>query len=123
MFKELRLINRRLDRKVHDLNTLLELSKDFNLMVDREEIAKVFKFAMLGQMLIRTFFFALDVDGNREMVSISGIKDLPSSDDLNQLFGMADITRIDEHQTCKFVQENNIELVIGLRFQTKKLVS
>lgn len=121
MFKELRLINRRLDRKVHDLNTLLELSNDFNLMVDREEIAKVFKFAMLGQMLIRTFFFALDVDGNREMVSISGIKDLPSNDDLNQLFGMTDITRIDEHHTCKFVQENNIELVIGLRFQNKKI--
>lgn len=121
MFKELRLINRRLDRKVHDLNTLLELSKDFNLMVDREEIAKVFKFAMLGQMLIRTFFFALDIDGIREMVSISGIKDLPSNDDLNQLFGMADITRIDEHHTCKFVQENNIELVIGLRFQNKKI--
>jgi sigma-B regulation protein RsbU (phosphoserine phosphatase) len=35
MFKEMRHINRRLDRKVHDLNTLLELSKDFNLMVDR----------------------------------------------------------------------------------------
>ena len=121
MFKELRLINRRLDRKVHDLNTLLELSKDFNMMVDREEIAKVFKFAMLGQMLIRTFFFALDFDGNREIVSMSGIKSQPSDNDLNQLFGMADITQTKENHNCEFVKDNNIELVIGLRFQNRKI--
>ncbi|MGB0346955.1 MAG: GAF domain-containing SpoIIE family protein phosphatase, partial [Balneolaceae bacterium] len=121
MFKELRHINRRLDRKVHDLNTLLELSKDFNMMVDREEIARVFKFAMLGQMLIRTFFFALDIDGKREMISISGIKDLPSEDDLNQLFGMEDITQTKDNDCCDFVKDNNIELVIGLRFQNEKI--
>ncbi len=121
MFKELRHINRRLDRKVHDLNTLLELSKDFNMMVDREEIARVFKFAMLGQMLIRTFFFALDIDSKREMVSISGIKDQPSDDDLNQLFGMDDITRTKDNDCCNFINDNNIELVIGLRFQNEKI--
>ena len=84
MFQELRHINRRLDRKVHDLNTLLQLSKDFNLMVDRDEIARVFKFAMLGQMLIRTFFFALEVDGKKSIVSISGMKETPSDEDLDQ---------------------------------------
>lgn len=121
MFKELRHINRRLDRKVHDLNTLLELSKDFNMMVDREEIARVFKFAMLGQMLIRTFFFALDIDGKREMISISGIKDQPSEDDLNELFGLEDITQTAHVDCCDFIEENNIELVIGLRFQNEKI--
>lgn len=121
MFKELRHINRRLDRKVHDLNTLLELSKDFNLMVDRAEIARVFKFAMLGQMLIRTFFFALDIDGKREMISMSGIKDHPKEGDLNQLFGMDDVTQTNISDCCDFIKDNNIELVIGLRFQNEKI--
>jgi sigma-B regulation protein RsbU (phosphoserine phosphatase) len=121
MFKELRHINRRLDRKVHDLNTLLELSKDFNMMVDRSEIARAFKFAMLGQMLIRTFFFALDIDGKREIVSISGIKDQPLDNDLNDLFGMDDIVETIDSDSCDFIKNNKIELIIGLRFQNKKI--
>jgi sigma-B regulation protein RsbU (phosphoserine phosphatase) len=121
MFKEMRRINRRLDRKVHDLNTLLELSKDFNLMVDRDEIARVFKFAMLGQMLIRTFFFALDVDDEKSIVSISGIKEEPSKDDLDKIFELDDVTHISENSDCEFLNENNIRLVIGLKFQNEKI--
>lgn len=121
MFKEMRHINRRLDRKVHDLNTLLELSKDFNLMVDRDEIARVFKFAMLGQMLIRTFFFALDVDDEKSIVSISGIKEPPSKEDLDKLFELDDVTHISENSDCEFLNENNIRLVIGLKFQNEKI--
>lgn len=121
MFKEMRHINRRLDRKVHDLNTLLELSKDFNLMVDRDEIARVFKFAMLGQMLIRTFFFALDVDDEKSIVSISGIKEEPSKEDLDELFELDDVTHISENSDCEFLNENNIRLVIGLKFQGEKI--
>jgi sigma-B regulation protein RsbU (phosphoserine phosphatase) len=121
MFKEMRHINRRLDRKVHDLNTLLELSKDFNLMVDRDEIARVFKFAMLGQMLIRTFFFALDVDDEKSIVSISGIKEEPSKDDLDKIFELDDVTHISENSDCEFLNENNIRLVIGLKFQGEKI--
>lgn len=121
MFQELRYINRRLDRKVHDLNTLLELSKDFNLMVDRNEIARSFKFAMLGQMLIRTFFFALDVKGEKTIVSISGISETPNETELEHLFELDDITHIQENEDCAFLKDNDIKLVIGLRFQNEKI--
>ncbi len=123
MFQELRHINRRLDRKVHDLNTLLELSKDFNMMVDRQEIARVFKFAMLGQMLIRTFFFALEIEGKRTIISISGITEEPSDDDLDTLFEFDDVCHTSEINTtdCSFLEQNKIELVIGLRFQNEKI--
>ncbi len=121
MFQELRYINRRLDRKVHDLNTLLELSKDFNMMVDRAEIARVFKFAMLGQMLIRTFFFALDVNGEKTIVSISGIKEEPDEEQLDKLFALEDVRHVDKTEGCHFLDDNDIGLVIGLRFQNEKI--
>lgn len=121
MFQELRLINRKLDRKVHDLHTLLELSKDFNMMVDRDEIARTFKFAMLGQMLIRTFFFALNENGKKEVVASSGIKEMPSQKDLNTLFEVDDVFFCDEDKDCPFLDENDIKLVIGLRFQNEKI--
>ncbi|MDR9415377.1 MAG: SpoIIE family protein phosphatase [Gracilimonas sp.] len=121
MFQELRLINRKLDRKVHDLNTLLELSKDFNMMVDRDEIARTFKFAMLGQMLIRTFFFVLDVNGDKSMVASSGLKEKPSDKELNQLFDLEDVFSCNQEHDCPFLEANDIQLVIGLRFQNDKI--
>lgn len=121
MFHELRLINRKLDRKVHDLHTLLELSKDFNLMVDREEIARTFKFAMLGQMLIRTFFFALDVDGHKSIVASSGLKEEPSEEELDMLFELDDVFYCEENNECSFLENNEIKMVIALRFQNEKM--
>jgi sigma-B regulation protein RsbU (phosphoserine phosphatase) len=121
MFQELRLINRKLDRKVHDLNTLLELSKDFNLMVDRDEIARTFKFAMLGQMLIRTFFFVLDVDDEKSIVASSGLKEQPSKKELDTLFELDDVYYCDEDHDCPFLENNGIKLLIALRFQNEKI--
>lgn len=121
MFQELRLINRKLDRKVHDLNTLLELSKDFNMMVDREEIARTFKFAMLGQMLIRTFFFVLEIDGKKSIVSSSGLKEKPAKKELNTLFELDDVFYCDNDHDCPFLENNDIKLVIALRFQNEKI--
>lgn len=121
MFQELRLINRKLDRKVHDLHTLLELSKDFNLMVDREEIARTFKFAMLGQMLIRTFFFVLDIEDKKSIVASSGLKEKPSKKELNTLFELEDVFYCEENHDCPFLDKNNIRLVIALYFQNEKI--
>ncbi len=121
MFQELRLINRKLDRKVHDLHTLLELSKDFNMMVDRDEIARTFKFAMLGQMLIRTFFFVLDVDDEKSIIASSGLKEQPSIKELNTLFELEDVYYCDDDHDCPFLEKNEIRLVIALRFQNERI--
>lgn len=121
MFQELRLINRKLDRKVHDLHTLLELSKDFNLMVDQDDIARTFKFAMLGQMLIRTFFFALEMDGEKSVISSSGLKVKPSRKELKKLYELDDVFYCDDDHDCPFLDKNDIKLVIALRFQNDKI--
>jgi sigma-B regulation protein RsbU (phosphoserine phosphatase) len=121
MFQELRLINRKLDRKVHDLHTLLELSKDFNLMVDQDDIARTFKFAMLGQMLIRTFFFALEVDGEKSVISSSGLKVKPSREELKKLYELDDVFYCEGDHDCPFLDKNGIKLVIALRFQNEKI--
>ncbi len=124
MFTELRRINRMLDRKVYELNTLFDLSKDFNMMVDRDEIVRVFKFAMLGQMLIRKFFFILEQDGKRKMVASSGIKGEPDEAEVNELFEFEeDLVEVDNslEERISFLEENEIKAVIGLSFQSDKI--
>lgn len=124
MFTELRRINRMLDRKVYELNTLFDLSKDFNLMVDREEIVRIFKFAMLGQMAIRKFFFVLENEGKREVVASSGIKaDLPS-ESIDRMFNLEDdLVEVDEElaEELPFLADNEIKAVIGLHLQAEKI--
>ena len=123
MFKELQVINRRLDRKVHDLNTLLEMSNDFNLMVDIDEIARAFKFAMLGQMLIRTFFFILDDDQKKETISLSGIKEEPKTNDIESIFSIEkDVIYVDDtlRNNIPFLKTNDIRLIIALEFQNER---
>lgn len=124
MFTELRQINRKLDRKVYELNTLFDLSKDFNIMVDRQEIVRIFKFAMLGQMLIRKFFFVLEQEGKREVVTTSGIRDAPDPADINTLFDLEqDLIEVDEKlaEDIPFLKKNDIRAVIGLHFQSEKI--
>lgn len=124
MFGELRKINRQLDRKVYELNTLLDLSKDFNIMVDRDEIIRIFKFAMLGQMLIRKFFFILEHEQQRRFVTTSGIQNKANDDEIAALFELEeDVTQVDKELTkhIPFLQKNEIHAVIGLRFQSEKI--
>jgi len=124
MFTELRRINRMLDRKVYELNTLFDLSKDFNIMVDRDEIVRIFKFAMLGQMLIRKFFFVLENEGKRDMVASSGIQGKLSKENINKLFALEkDLQEVDDElaEQIPFLKKNEIKAVIGLHFQSEKI--
>lgn len=124
MFSELRRINRMLDRKVYELNTLFDLSKDFNMMVDRDEIVRVFKFAMLGQMLIRKFFFVLEHEGTRRVVTTSGINRKLKTAEISKLFSLEDdLIEVDTNlrEEIPFLKDQEIEAIIGLKFQNEKI--
>lgn len=124
MFTELRQINRRLDRKVYELDTLFDLSKNFNLMVDRNEIVRVFKFAMLGQMLIRKFFFVLEYEGNRKVVATSGVTGNLKKKGMQTLFNLEeDLVEVDDRlkKEVPYLEKNKIKAVIGLHFQSEKV--
>lgn len=124
MFSELRRINRMLDKKVYELNTLFDLSKDFNVMVDRDEIVRVFKFAMLGQMLIRKFFFILEHEGARKVVTTSGISRKLKANEIDMLFNLEnDLVEVDDElaDEIPFLKDQEIEAVIGLKFQNEKI--
>lgn len=124
LFSELRRINRVLDQKVYELNTLFDLSKDFNMMVDREEIVRVFKFAMLGQMLIRKFFFILEHEEERKVVATSGIKSSLSKKAINKIFDLNEnLVEVDDQlrDEVPFLAKNEIKALIALEFQGEKI--
>ena len=50
-------VNRSLDRKVVELDTLFQASLEFNRLLDRHRIVNLFKFTVTGQLLIRKLVF------------------------------------------------------------------
>lgn len=74
MFEELKKINRRLDRKVHDLDSLFELSKDFNQMQSIDELSRTMKFALLGQLFVNRFLFLFKEGGQARVLVQSGLQ-------------------------------------------------
>jgi len=124
MLDELKTVNRKLDQRVYELNTLLDLSKDFNKLIDRDQIIKIFKFAMLGQLMIKQFFFVLEYEGERELLSVSGIRGEPSEQEIEHMFQFKDdVVRVDEQvqQDNAFLKEHNITRLIALHLQGEKL--
>lgn len=59
MIDELRVVNRRLDAKVQELNTLFELSKEFNAVLDSDRLVKLLAYSLLGQIGTNRFFIGL----------------------------------------------------------------
>jgi len=121
LVSELRSTNLQLDRRVQEMHTLFDLSKEFNANVDLEPILKIFKFALLGQMFIRSFFFIYDrKDADPQVVVQNGIKGHFSTDEVRQLLNVRqDVTRTSDSLRQRFplLEDNGIEALIRLRLQ------
>lgn len=118
---QLRSTNLQLDRKVQELHTLFDLSKEFNATVDREPILKIFKFALLGQMFIRSFFFVKKRgNGEPELLVMNGLKSAPDPKCLRRLLSITETNiRVGDRlrQEISLLQENQIEVMVTLRLQ------
>ncbi|MBN1408550.1 MAG: PP2C family protein-serine/threonine phosphatase [Calditrichaceae bacterium] len=72
VFEELNSVNRELDKKIQELNTLFEIGKEFNHIFEQEGILKQLSYSLMGQMLINQFFIALKTDDTLKIVYKKG---------------------------------------------------
>lgn len=79
MIAELKTVNRRLDAKVQELNTLFELSKEFNVVLETERLMKLLTYSLLGQLGVNKFFIAMRDTGGMKIVQSRLTDALPES--------------------------------------------
>lgn len=115
---ELKSTNLQLDRRVQEMHTLFDLSKEFNATVDLEPILRIFKFALLGQMFIRSFFFLLQrSDHKPEVIVKNGIKGDLSDSEMSELLKIEQtVVRTGDSYRQRFnvIEQNDIEALIRL---------
>lgn len=125
LFTELKNTYRNLDRRIHELNTLFDLSKEFNLLVDREKISRIFKFALLGQLFIRTFFLIYKNQDDINLLAASGLQEHPDSEEIHNLFESTkeDVVRVDENygEDHSWICESDITALISISIQNEKV--
>ena len=66
VFEEIKKVNRQLDHKIQELNTLFDIGKELNLTLEKERILKLLSYALMGQVTVNNFLIALkEGDGFR----------------------------------------------------------
>jgi phosphoserine phosphatase RsbU/P len=76
MIGELQRVNRTLDRKIQELNTLFDLGKEFSGMLDPDKLVRLLVFSLLGQIGVNRYLICLR-DGADMKVAASKIAGQP----------------------------------------------
>lgn len=69
VLKQVRDVNRRLDAKIQELNTLFEMSKEFNASLEEDRIVKLLTFALMGQIGVDRYVICLMKDGEHTILA------------------------------------------------------
>lgn len=116
--------NRKLDQRIHELNTLFDLSKEFNLLSNRDKISRIFKFALMGQLLIRSFFLIYRTGDGIEMLTSSNFSGSSSPDMLQKLFDSTkEITPVTKElgESIPSLKKSGISSLISISVQGRKI--
>ncbi len=72
VFEQIKQVNRQLDHKIQELNTLFDIGKELNLTFERTKILKLLSYALMGQVTVNNYVVALKEDDHFEAVQVKG---------------------------------------------------
>lgn len=72
VFNQIQKVNRQLDHKIQELNTLFDIGKELNLTLDKDKILKLLSYALMGQVTVNSFIIALREDGEFQTAVAKG---------------------------------------------------
>ena len=125
LFAELKKTHRNLDRRIHELNTLFDLSKEFNVLTDREQITRIFKLTLLGQLFIRTFFLVYQNEDTPNLVTSNGLNDQPTQEEIERIFEDAQsdifVSEWEDKENHPWISQNGISALIPISIQNRQI--
>lgn len=119
-FLKIKRLNTELDHRIFRLNTLFDISKQFNAAFEEGQIAKLLGFVLMSQLLVNRFFIFFRQEEkwnllNSKGVNISVLIDLFYEKNMDQL---REITYSAEHDAFRDYKEKlKIETIYPIIFQ------
>jgi sigma-B regulation protein RsbU (phosphoserine phosphatase) len=72
VFDQIQKVNRQLDHKIQELNTLFDIGKELNLTLEKDKILKLLSYALMGQVTVNNFIIALKNEDKFQTEMVKG---------------------------------------------------
>lgn len=121
--QQLQEVNRRLDRKIQELNTLFDLSKEYGSLLDAEKLIRLLVFSLLGQIGVNRYIICLKPDTDVRIAASKVDGALPQPLLLKTLFKLKATTPVEgltthEVQNARDVLRSlNMQVVVPMNIQ------
>jgi phosphoserine phosphatase RsbU/P len=115
-------VNRKLDAKIQEMNTLFELSREMNTTFDPQSILRVLRYALMGQLrVMRYIVFAYD--GEQFAPVLINCPDFHSDKTYHeQLLALENMFTPDKVENCPeaitWLRRHTMEVIIPMRLQS-----
>jgi len=120
--QDLQKVNRDLDKKIQQLNTLFDIGKEFGILFDDEKIVRLLSFSLMGQMGIKNYAVLIK-QGPELILSLSQIPYLEQNAEIFQSLlsvnhpGYLSSFRQKQHRQCiKMLKSLNVEIIVPMLF-------
>jgi len=125
VFDKLTKVNRKLDHKIQELNTLFDIGKELNLTFDKQTILKLISYAVMGQVTVNNFIISVKEKDyfKTELVKGSQFK-LNTGEKCHDLCEKSSLItspyiREDNTEYDSLLSEKGIEVVIPMQIQNE----
>lgn len=129
MVRSLQEVNRRLDKKIQELNTLFDISRELNSILDTEKILNLLSYAVMGEMLINRCLIFVEDDGKMRLATTKGIRETEISEKitseafLKELVNIAEPVLLNNDNDIDSIFEQlrtiNIRVVVPMRIKNE----
>ena len=129
MVMQLQEVNRTLDKKIQELNTLFDIGKELNSTLDTEKILTLLSYAVMGQMIVNRIMIFVQDNGKMKLAMAKGHRNNEEIQNFYQEKFLAELTKIidagilDRQQSydepLKNLQQVGIRVIVPMRIQNK----
>lgn len=125
VFDQIQKVNRQLDHKIQELNTLFDIGKELNLTLDKDKILKLLSYALMGQVTVNSFIIALKEGDNFRTAMVKGsqfsLKEGDLCEHLCELSGFlnAPHLRNDQSEFDEELSDAQVRVVVPMQIQNE----
>ncbi len=123
-------VNRQLDKKIQELNTLFEIGKELNATLDPDKIVNLMIYAIMGEMVVNRCFVFLSQDGSLQLAVARGLQTEPEMTEpflragfLKSLSRVKQALLLNDHSLSRnmaFLKGQRIQVILPMRIQDKR---
>lgn len=96
IFQELKDVNRQLDKKVQELNTLFEIGKELNSTLETEKVVNLLAYSIMGEIMVNRCLIFLKIDDGMKLKLYKGYQSEQDLQIANDADFLSDLLKLEE---------------------------